>query len=523
MALADYLQPHERVAAECGQVAATNLRLIHHVARSGAPLFRELPYSMVQSIRLAQRPRNTTVVLGAVIAVLSLLAGLGSPLQIGAAGLGAAAVLLGIVFGDLTLVITTDTGGEKPTRWPLREVGRRESQELVAVARAAMSGEYDFAAEPVAAPPTPSVVARSVLLVPADDAALMLAALSGESDVLCLDLTTLVHASRRAEARELVASAVAAAKRAERRAWVRVSIDEAEADVAACAWPGLEGVVARVESAEDVRRLDSALNELESERGLPELVRIVVQVDSAAGVWALRETLGASPRVSGVIVAAHDALDLLGRPDARATWGTLRAPVLPESAYLRGRIAATASEAGVPVYASLATGIAPGGLVDALRYDAEQRLAEAAVAARAHGYHGALTLHAEAIAACNAAFPGTPPPSVQPAAAPAPSAWQPVVPSHFGIGVARAEEATEASTPDASADGADDEPEAPSVASTSAPSAAPPTAPVVWQPVVPSHFGIRVPPREPGADGEGVDEAPAAETPIADAPSVEES
>ena len=150
MALADYLQPHERVAAECGHVAATNLRLIHYVARSGAPLFRELPYSVVQSIRLAQRPRNTTVVLGAVIAVLSLLAGLGSPLQIGAAGLGAAAVLLGIVFGDLTLVITTNAGGEKPTRWPLREVGRRESQELVAVARAAMSGEYDFTAEPVA-------------------------------------------------------------------------------------------------------------------------------------------------------------------------------------------------------------------------------------------------------------------------------------------------------------------------------------------------------------------------------------
>ena len=508
MALADYLQPHERVAAECGHVAATNLRLIHYAARFGAPLFREFPYSAVQGIRLAQRPRITTVVLGALIAVLSLLAGPGSPLQIGAAGLGAAAVLLGIVFGDLSLVISTGPGGAKPTRWPLREVGRRESQELVSIARAAMSGEYDFAPEPAPAPMPQSVIARSVLLLPADEAALTLAALSGDADVICLDLTTLVHASRRAAARELVRSAVAAAAAAGRRVWVRVSVDEAEADVAACVWPGLGAVAARVESAEDARRLEALLNDVESERSLMERVRIVVQVETAAGVWALRETMGATPRVSGVLVATQDALDLLGRPDARATWGTLRPPVLPESAHLRGRVVATASEAGLPVYASLATGIATGGLADALRYDAVQRLAEAAVAARAHGYDGAVTLHPEAIAACNAAFPGSPPPSAPPAA-PAPLKWHPVVPSHFGIGVPQP---PAAATPASGVEAAAADP------SDDAPPAAAPSAPMMWQPVVPSHFGIRVPPREPGADGVGVEEPESVET-----PTVEES
>ena len=228
MALADYLQPHERVAVECGQVAATNLRLIHHIARSGAPVFRELPYAAVQGIKLTQRPRTTTVVLGALIAALSLLAGPGTPLQLAAGGLGLAAVLLGVIFGDLSLEISTATGGAKPQRWPMREVGRRESETLVSVARAWMDGGYDLTPETALAPLASSALARSVLLLPADDAAQTLAAMGGNADVLCLDLTTLVHASRRGAARELVPSAIAVAKLAGRRVWVRVSIDDAD-------------------------------------------------------------------------------------------------------------------------------------------------------------------------------------------------------------------------------------------------------------------------------------------------------
>ena len=199
MALADYLQPHERVAVECGQVAATNLRLIHHIARSGAPVFRELPYAAVQGIKLTQRPRTTTVVLGALIAALSLLAGPGTPLQLAAGGLGLAAVLLGVIFGDLSLEITMATGGTKPQRWPMREVGRRESETLVTVARAWMDGGYDLTPETALAPLASSALARSVLLLPADDAAQTLAAMGGSADVLCLDMTTLVHASRRGD------------------------------------------------------------------------------------------------------------------------------------------------------------------------------------------------------------------------------------------------------------------------------------------------------------------------------------
>lgn len=496
MALADYLQPRERVAAESGHVAVTNLRLIHHIPRSGAPVFRELPLAAVHALRLSQRPRITTVVLGALIAVLSLLAGPGTPLQLGAAGLGAVAAMLGIVFGDLSVVISAGAAEAKPHRWPLREASRREGKELVAVAQAAIRGEYDFMAEPAA--PAPAPVARSVLLLPADDAAGALGALGGDADVICLDLTTLVHPSRKTAARGLVGSMVAAAARTRQRVWARVNLDEAEADLAACAWPGLTAVVAPAASAEDVNRLDALLSDLEDARDLTERVGMVVQIETAAGVLNLRETLGASPRVTAAIAATHDALDLLGRPDARSTWTMLRPPVLPEPAHLRGRIAAAAGEAGVPVYACLATGVAPGGLAEALGADAQQRLAEAAAAAVAHGYAGALTLHPEAAGACNAAFPGSAARGVAVQAAPLPSPWQPVVPSHFGIGVKAVAAPAAPTTAMPAARNAKRRVQ-PNVAPPASPS-----GPSAWQPVVPSHFGYRVAPREPDGGGAGV-------------------
>ena len=522
MALADYLQPHERVAVECGHVAATNLRLIHHIARSGAPVFRELPYTAVQGIKLTQRPRTTTVVLGALIAALSLLAGPGTPLQLAAGGLGVAAVLLGIIFGDLSLEISTATAGAKPQRWPMREVSRRESETLVSVARAWMDGGYDLIPEPVPAPLAPSAIARSILLLPADDATQTLAAMGGNADTLCLDMTTLVHPSRRGASRELVPSAVAVAKQAGRRVWVRVNIDDAEADLAAAVWPGLTAVVATAESPDRARQIDAMLTDLEREREVPERVRIVVQVENAAGVWALRETLAATPRISAAMAATHDVLDLLGRVDNRATWTTLRPPALPETAHLRGRIAAVAMEAGVPVFACLATSVAPGGLTEAIGGDAvqRQRITEAAAAAWSYGYRGAVTLHPEAIDACNAALQGPRPASAHGPAAPVPSRWQPVVPSHFGIGVPKSP-APQASESTASSDNR----EAPVTSEDAAPSytapPASPPAPTKWQPVVPSHFGIRVPPREPLVPETADGDAGATDATTSNAPTTE--
>ena len=143
--------------------------------------------------------------------------------------------------------------------------------------------------------------------------------------------------------------------------------------------------------------------------------------------------------------------------------------------------------------------------------DAQQRLAEAAAAAVAHGYAGALTLHPEAAGACNAAFPGSAARTGPAPAAPSPSPWQPVVPSHFGIGVKAVAAPAAPTTAMPAARNAKRRVQ-PNVAPPASPS-----GPSAWQPVVPSHFGYRVAPREPdgatSADGGGAGVASPEESP----------
>lgn len=452
MPLADYLTPGERVAAECGQVVVTNARLINYNPRSSGLVFRELPYTTVAGLKLIQRPRATTVSLGVLVALLSLLAGPGTSLQIVSAGIGVAAVLLGLVFGDLSIEIATQPKGKRPFRWRLREVSRRDSDELITVIRAAMNGDYNPAPVAPPAPLAAGSLGRSVLLIPADQPAIVLEALGGDADVVCLDLTALVHPSRRGEARETATNAVRVAHRARRRIWARVGADETAEDLAACVWPGLTAVVTAAASPGDVQQLAAQVQSLEAERGVTKPARIAVAVETAAAVLFLRETLAASPRVCAALVATHDALDLPGEPDARSTWTSLAPPALPDAAHLRGRIAAASLETGVPLYASLATGVAPGGLAEALGDAAADRLTEAAIAARAYGHQGAVTLHGEGVASCNAVFPASPPPSAPPPSLPT---YQPVVPWHFGIGV-RPQPSTDAAPEPNDAAGAGD-------------------------------------------------------------------
>ena len=203
---------------------------------------------------------------------------------------------------------------------------------------------------------------------------------------------------------------------------------------------------------------------------------IVATLDTAAAVWAVRDTLTATPRVMAAIVGAHDLLET-------AETIALR-PSFPDPEYMQGRILAGATEAGVPLLGMFGAQIAPGHLAEVLAQDVEKRVAEAAQAARGDGFIGGMTIHPEVIGRCNAVFPGFKPPlpALQPPP-PLPATWQPVVPSHF-----------------------ERKPSAP-FASPTAP------APSAWQPVVPSHFGVTpqampsrpersrpvVAPRQPGA------------------------
>ena len=492
MAIEDYIQPGERIVASCADVYATTQRLIHYTPRSKSLKFREFGYSHVNTFNLVPKARLSTMVLGFAVTVLSLLAGPGSPFQVGIAALGLAGISMGLLWGDRYLQVTGDLK-EDTVEWRLRDVSRKNGKEFISAVQHAMLPSVERVTVEATPEPTDAhsgAIPRSVLLVPADLPERVRSALSSAADVVCLDMTNTVHLMNREAARRMAWGEVVAAANSSKGVWARLGIDSLREDLDACVWPGLSGVVIAADSVERVRLIEEALATLEEERKILRQVGIVVALETAAAVWAVRETLTASPRVMAVLVGAHD---LLETPETIA----LR-PSYPDLMYIQGRITAGATEAGVPMLGLLGTDIAPGHLSEVLGQDFEKQLAQAPQSSREDGFIGGITTHPEVIARCNAVFTGFQPPlpALQPPP-PLPAMWQPVVPSHFEI---KPEQS--AVTPTSSAVqlvaplnngvipqewntwrplAVPRQPETPS----------PPSA--MWRPVVPSHFGRPAP------------------------------
>ena len=145
-------------------------------------------------------------------------------------------------------------------------------------------------------------VRRSYLVVSPlneDDVA---ASWTHNADAVILDLAGPVPDSCKAEARSALAEAIPIAGRGAAEVFVRVNKNLLYADVEAAAGPGLRGVVlGGAEWAEDVARADAILGEMEARKGIPEgHLQIVALLETARGVWNVREIIAASGRVSAV-------------------------------------------------------------------------------------------------------------------------------------------------------------------------------------------------------------------------------
>ena len=137
------------------------------------------------------------------------------------------------------------------------------------------------------------------------------------ADVVVLDLVEFVAQKDQALARESVRAAVAAVHDEGARAFVQTTPANSAADLRASVWPGLSGVVlSRVESAQQVKDVDSDLIALEKERGLPERsVALVVSLETARGNQDAYEIITASPRVRGATLGRADlVMDLRPEP-----------------------------------------------------------------------------------------------------------------------------------------------------------------------------------------------------------------
>ena len=122
--------------------------------------------------------------------------------------------------------------------------------------------------------------------------------------------------------------------------FVRVNAPYLYADLEASVWPGLTGVMLpKAERAADVVQASEMLEEMERRHGVEVgSLEIIVLLESALGVWNVREIIAASPRVTQVA---------LGEEDLSCDLGIAPAEEYDPFVYARGRIVIEGTAAGV--------------------------------------------------------------------------------------------------------------------------------------------------------------------------------
>ena len=159
---------------------------------------------------------------------------------------------------------------------------------------------------------------RSVLAIPGSNAVATTAARNSAADAVLLDLAAPASFEQRASARKTVARAIQDIGATRRPVLARVSTagsGELEADLAAAVGPRLTAVVlAGTELPQDARDADVLLRKHEMRQKLaPGAIRLIPEIDSAAGLQALPVILEAVDRHAAValnLAHLHDDLGL---------------------------------------------------------------------------------------------------------------------------------------------------------------------------------------------------------------------
>ena len=183
-------------------------------------------------------------------------------------------------------------------------------------------------------------IRRSWLLVPASKADRLAQARQAHADVVVLDLVEFVTEEDKPAARERVRASINALQGCGADVFAQVDPEVLYADVQACVWPGLTGVIiSRLESPDQMIEADTLLGQCEDARGiLPGTLEIVAALETARGNYAVYDICRASSRVSGLTLGRADLImDLRPEPS-----GEIHA--MP---YLMQRLITVAYAAGV--------------------------------------------------------------------------------------------------------------------------------------------------------------------------------
>lgn len=234
---------------------------------------------------------------------------------------------------------------------------------------------------------------RSWLLAPLSRPSSIDAALQSGADVVVLDLAELVTERDKPGARLEARAAVRRVRAAGIVPFVQIDPELAYADLHACVWPGLAGViVSRAERASQIAEVDELLTRLEHERGVVSgTLEIVAALETARGIYDGYEIATASARVRALTLGRADvAMDLRPEPSGEIH-------LMP---YLMQRLVLLANAAGAtPLGAWWRT--PDRGLLAT-----PENTLQAARRGRAMGFKGALCIRAGQVDGLNRGFGG---------------------------------------------------------------------------------------------------------------------
>ena len=240
----------------------------------------------------------------------------------------------------------------------------------------------------------PPLIRRSNLLVTVTDGAAVAGCWRHQADAITLDLAQGVAAGRKSEARTLLSDVIPLAANGGAEVFIRVNRAFALADIEAAGGPRLTGVMLPgVESAEEITEISQFLGQVERSKGLVGgSLQIIVLIESALGVWNVRDVIEADRRVTQVGLD-ENALS--------ASMGIHPNPEVDPHVYARGRVAVEATALGVqPIGVAYPLGVQPRpmGFDDMLRVATDSKNL---------GFKGVLCPHPSWVAPVNTAFTPT--------------------------------------------------------------------------------------------------------------------
>ena len=218
---------------------------------------------------------------------------------------------------------------------------------------------------------------RSLIFVPGNSTRFVEKAKTLAADVVCLDLEDSVPSNEKANARKIIADALAHRQEYGRPVYVRTNSPESglvPADLKSVARKGIDGIVIpKVNDVEEIVRIKKQLAVLEKQRGTGKIA-IMPSIETTKGVVNAYSIAGVDDRISALVFGVFDLLyDMQLEYDESDPTGY---------AYARAKIPVDARAAGVHA-------------IDAIwqKIDDADGLVRDAIVAKRLGYSGKSIIH----------------------------------------------------------------------------------------------------------------------------------